>query len=169
MWDVRSGKIWLLIFFFWLCHVACGILVPRPGIEPMASAVEVPHLNHWAAREAPWSLILRNLQKVNPRIGSSISHKQRASVKRGYLTYLCGTDQRVSRWGRKLGQQNVAVECRGWSRVTKWRRHVDRWLLTTWWTLLSGPQPPAPASPESLSNARFPGNHPRRSDLIGIK
>ena len=42
-----------LFFGGGLCHVACGILVPLPGIEPMASAVEVPHLNHWAAREAP--------------------------------------------------------------------------------------------------------------------
>ena len=33
-------------FFFWLCHVACGILVPQPGIEPMPPAVEEQSLNH---------------------------------------------------------------------------------------------------------------------------
>ena len=27
-------------FKFWLCHVACRILVPRPGMEPAP-------LNHW--------------------------------------------------------------------------------------------------------------------------
>ena len=27
-------------FFFWLCRAACGILVPRPGIEPRPPAVE---------------------------------------------------------------------------------------------------------------------------------
>ena len=26
-------------FFFWLHHVACGILVPQPGIKPMPPAV----------------------------------------------------------------------------------------------------------------------------------
>ena len=29
-----------LLFFFWLCSKACGILVPRPGIEPASPALE---------------------------------------------------------------------------------------------------------------------------------
>ena len=33
--------------FIWLHHVACGILVPRPGIEPTPSALEAWSLNHW--------------------------------------------------------------------------------------------------------------------------
>ena len=41
----------LLFFFsFWLCHVACEILVPQPGIEPEPPALEVQNLNHWTAR-----------------------------------------------------------------------------------------------------------------------
>ena len=35
-----------IVFFFWLRRVACGILVPRPGIEPVPPAVEVWSLNH---------------------------------------------------------------------------------------------------------------------------
>ena len=42
-----------VLFCFWLHHVACGILFPRPGIEPSPPAVEVQSLNHWIAREAP--------------------------------------------------------------------------------------------------------------------
>ena len=34
-------------------HIACGILVPGPGIEPVTPAVEVGSPNHWAAREFP--------------------------------------------------------------------------------------------------------------------
>ena len=34
------------IFIFWPHHVACGILVPWPGIEPIPCAVEVQHPNH---------------------------------------------------------------------------------------------------------------------------
>ena len=30
-----------ILFFFWLCHMACGILVYWPGIEPMSPAEEV--------------------------------------------------------------------------------------------------------------------------------
>ena len=40
-------------YFFWPCHVACGILVSQPGVEPMPPAVEVQSLNHWTAREGP--------------------------------------------------------------------------------------------------------------------
>ena len=32
-------------------HVAWIILIPSPGTEPMASAVEVRHPNHWTTRE----------------------------------------------------------------------------------------------------------------------
>ena len=34
-------------YFFWLCCVVCGILVPQPGIEPVPPAVEVD----WTTRE----------------------------------------------------------------------------------------------------------------------
>ena len=44
-----------LFFFFWPCTVACGILVPQPGIEPSSPAVEAQSLNHWCAREVPIS------------------------------------------------------------------------------------------------------------------
>ena len=32
-------------------RMTCGILVPRPGIDPMPSAVKVQSPNHWTARE----------------------------------------------------------------------------------------------------------------------
>ena len=41
------------LFFFWPCHTACGILVPRPGIEPASSALKAWSPNHWTAREVP--------------------------------------------------------------------------------------------------------------------
>ena len=34
-----------------LCHVACGILVTQPGIEPRPPALEAWSLNHWATIE----------------------------------------------------------------------------------------------------------------------
>ena len=33
--------------------MARGILVPRPGIEPVPPALEAWSLKHWASREAP--------------------------------------------------------------------------------------------------------------------
>ena len=41
------------IFFFWPRHAACGILVPRPGMEPVPPAVEARSLNRWTTREVP--------------------------------------------------------------------------------------------------------------------
>ena len=36
--------------------MACRILVPRLGVEPVPLALEAPVLNHWPAREAPPSV-----------------------------------------------------------------------------------------------------------------
>ena len=35
-----------------------GILVPRPGMEPVPSALGVRTLNHWTTREIPVNLFL---------------------------------------------------------------------------------------------------------------
>ena len=44
-------------FFFGPCCTACGILVPRPGIEPGPSAVRAQSPNYWTTREFPrWVL-----------------------------------------------------------------------------------------------------------------
>ena len=43
----------LFSFFFFLVHKACGILVPWPGVESVASAVEAWCPNHWTARQFP--------------------------------------------------------------------------------------------------------------------
>ena len=51
-----SHTVTRLLLFFWMrCawHVACGILVPRPEIEPALPAMEVQSLNHWTVREVP--------------------------------------------------------------------------------------------------------------------
>ena len=43
-------------FMFWFFgREACGILAPRPGMEPASPASEVWSLNHWTAREVPWA------------------------------------------------------------------------------------------------------------------
>ena len=39
--------------FLWPSHVACGILVPRPVIEPGPSAVEAQSPDHWITKGFP--------------------------------------------------------------------------------------------------------------------
>ena len=49
-----NNQIFMFCFVLsWLHHVACGILVPWPGIESVPPAVEAWSLNHWTAREVP--------------------------------------------------------------------------------------------------------------------
>ena len=45
-------------FFFWPRHVACGTLVPWPGIEPGPLAVKVQSPDHWTTREVPYKPLL---------------------------------------------------------------------------------------------------------------
>ena len=47
LWEAQS--IW---GFFW----PCSILVPKAGVEPAPSAVEVQSFNHWTTREVPQSI-----------------------------------------------------------------------------------------------------------------
>ena len=79
-------------FFFWLHRVACGILVPQPGIEPVPSAVKVQGPNHWTVREFPLvcvfnlEFIQQFLQQVELKAGlgscsacATLLHKGRDS------------------------------------------------------------------------------------------
>ena len=45
--------LFFLFLFFWLCCVACGILIPHPGIGPVPPTAEAWSLNHWTTREVP--------------------------------------------------------------------------------------------------------------------
>ena len=52
--SVRSCFVLLLFcLLFWLYHVACGIFIPPPWIEPISPVMEVRSLNHWTVREVP--------------------------------------------------------------------------------------------------------------------
>ena len=54
---------WVFFFnlFFWPHRVACGILVPRPGIEAVPPALGAQSLNHWTPREVLSCFILKFL------------------------------------------------------------------------------------------------------------
>ena len=56
------------LLFFWggggPCCSACGIIVPRPGTEPLLPKVEACSPNHWTTREIP-RCFLRPLKSDN--------------------------------------------------------------------------------------------------------
>ena len=51
-------------FIFWLHHTACRILVPQPGIEPMALAVEARSLSHWTTRKVQDNILDSIYQQI---------------------------------------------------------------------------------------------------------
>ena len=49
---------------FWLCHAACRIFVPQPGIEPSPPAVEAPSLNPLKSWELVFKYFVLNVLVV---------------------------------------------------------------------------------------------------------
>ena len=52
----------VVCFAFQPHHVACGILIPWPGIEPVTPALEAQNLNHWTIKEVPLLVITIKFQ-----------------------------------------------------------------------------------------------------------
>ena len=52
---------------------ACGILAPRPGMEPVPPAVEAQSLNHWTTREVP-SYFQLNLSFIISKVFLCLSY-----------------------------------------------------------------------------------------------
>ena len=52
-------------FFFWPCLEAYRILVPRPGIEPVPSEVEMWSSDHWIAKEFPCEFPIHARWSIN--------------------------------------------------------------------------------------------------------
>ena len=62
--------------FIWCCPVACGILVPQPGMEPIPLAMEAWSPNHLTTREFPQGdLSFINNVLISKRMDSCISYK----------------------------------------------------------------------------------------------
>ena len=54
----------IVIFPFWLCQAACGILVSQPETEPVPPTLEVWSPNHWKASEVPGMGFLFGVMKT---------------------------------------------------------------------------------------------------------
>ena len=85
-----SFSVWFLFIYLFGCArvlaVACGNLVPQPGIEPRPRALEVWSCSHWTSREAPGPSWLAPDLLLFP---SSVSSFWAGSFSL-FLTLLCG-------------------------------------------------------------------------------
>ena len=62
VFSFNSFKTLDFLFFFLPCCMACGILVPQPGVKPVPpmQAVGVQGLQHWTSREFPLRVFWNN-------------------------------------------------------------------------------------------------------------
>ena len=66
---------------FFFGHVACRILVPSPGTEPMPPAMEAWSLTYWTAKEVLGSIFLN---MVSARVSSrEMERSKRENTKTG--------------------------------------------------------------------------------------
>ena len=103
-------KIFYLLFFW--PHMACGILVPRPGIKSGPSAVKAPSPDHWTIKEFPvipscWSISYAG--EDDPKGGIVKATEQEARDFPGgpvvkNLPCNVGDAGSVSSWGSKIPQ-----------------------------------------------------------------
>ena len=49
--------------FFWLCHVACGILF-QIREEPVPPSVESQSPNHWTAKGIPSIIVIKQIYNI---------------------------------------------------------------------------------------------------------
>ena len=70
--DYTVRVCWVFLFvrfgFFWLPLTACGILAPRPGIEPKPAVVKARSFNHGTAREVQSMLVLQETAKLSSKL-----------------------------------------------------------------------------------------------------
>ena len=115
--------VFLLLLLFWPHCVACGILVPWPGIEPVPPALEAWSPSHWTAREFPTIFVMQDFPGCpvvrtprfhcwgpgfDPWQGTKILSTPQTTKKKYIYIYICicdaitlWSDLRAGRWGMK--------------------------------------------------------------------
>ena len=76
-------------FLFWPHLVACGILVPQPGIEPTSTALETWHRNHWTISDVREFLKVPQCKHLVPQVLTSCHADGQTEEKMVILCLTC--------------------------------------------------------------------------------
>ena len=107
-----------MFFSFWPHSLVCGILVPWPGIRPVAPVLEAWSLNYWTTKEAPKKesaldrvafLLFMESRAMQNRVGQTVMFKS-FYFKKSSEFYICCTsywnEQEIwTVWTRKHGHE----------------------------------------------------------------
>ena len=78
--------IYIYILMFWLHCTACGILVPRPGIEHLPPTLKVWSLNSWTTREVFFLIFLGELLLISTLLTCHRCFYSSLSLKSAWLS-----------------------------------------------------------------------------------
>ena len=132
----RSHSQYCIFFFFWPCHLTCGILVPQPGIEPRPRQWERRVLTTGPPGNSPH---IAGSDEAGPGLRSPWPHPS-----------LSRAASCVSVLYTRLGQgccphplRPLLPFCSAYTRIQRWgaaRRLADFQALRRWWVCTGGGQ-----------------------------
>ena len=80
------------IFIFWLCQVACRILVPQPRKKPASASLEEQNLKHWTTREvSAYPLVWVSVLDTQASLAAQ-TVKNLPAVRETWVQFLCQED-----------------------------------------------------------------------------
>ena len=125
---------------FWPCCTACGILVPRPGIEAAPPAVEAWSLNHWTTGEVPehlfdvrlepgWYWVYKKEQDSLPALKAPVQQQQQQQQQQqdwiGVNSLGLGRGDFLKEMTSELGRSSPG---RGGEEEEGWLRQQEPWV-----------------------------------------
>ena len=142
-WKKKAKNLHHISFFFrmdhfilFYGHLACGILVPRPGIKPVSPVLEVRNCNHWTAREVPPSYLdwLNVAMKIFWIGWNKIYHYNEFHLCLFMLVNVAARKHSIT-WGSHCTSMGSAALC--WSNLqpSKLFQQIF-WALQPMWSLL---------------------------------
>ena len=93
MADLKK-KLFILVFFFffWLCQVACRILVPQPRKKPASASLEEQNLKHWTTREiSAYPLVWVSVLDTQASLAAQ-TVKNLPALRETWVQFLCQED-----------------------------------------------------------------------------
>ena len=123
---------WLLrILFIYFCHVACGVLVPKLGIEPVYPAVKAQSPNHWTTRK-----VLRTFRQQRYHASSSFTWERKTPFL-SLLFFCCF--QLLSNIACRYKTYHLYLQCLiwgcnvvVWTNKWFWRQNIWGCVLIPW-------------------------------------
>ena len=113
----------------WLCHAEWGILVPRPGIELLPSALEVLSLHYWTDREVSTALLYNFVvdRMTTPHQKNILIHPSRSFYR--IASKIINNMKKKSKWSRNWKSFCISHPAAQSNSPLQWKSPPKTWAL----------------------------------------